>query len=325
MKKRKVDIWSAQIKTLMRALRFSALDLSTQSSLMREMLFFNNSRIVIIAAIILILETVNIVNVLCFSRSGLATANNRLYFTMYLILSASALLCLAVRHTLRNQAKLLMRCYAGFTLIWVLWHAVLSSIDLQHNPNIVVFVTGILSLSMLMRLQPIQMLLILASGLVVLLFSGRENLSNGIIVNAVIVTIITMLIFCSRYYTSLEELGYRQKLILQENHRRVEKQKLTLLSEQQVALLHHSKEILFLWYKEMDTFTLAGDRSLCEADRKNLLAWLTEAKESRKGIVILQLRTGEIPCKYLIQSTPQFDYDNKLIGAAGVMIKMMDP
>lgn len=322
MKKRKVDIWREQIKTVIRGLHFSALEPSIQNSLKREMLYFNNSRVLVIAVMILILEAINIVNVICFSESGLATANNRLYFAMYLILSASALLCLVVRHVLRNHPELLSRCYVGFTLIWVLWHAVLSSIDLRHNPNIVVFVTGILSMSLLMRMKPMQMLPILASGLLALFFCGGKNLSNGIIVNAIIVTVITMLVFCSRYYSSLEELGYRQKMILQENNRVAGKQKLTLLSQQQKALLSHSKEILFLWDKELDTLAIAGGKSLCEADRETLLAWLTEVKESKEGTVLLQFDAENVPCEYLIESTPQFDCDDRIIGAAGLITKI---
>lgn len=321
MKKRKVEIGLAQLKARLKALRFSALEPAVQNSLRREMFFFNNSRMAAIALVILVLESMNIVNVLCFSASGLTSKNNRQYFTMYLILLISALFCLGIRHILRNKSELLQQCYGGFTLFWVMWHAVLSAMDLQHNPNIVVFVTGILAMSFLVRLKPLQMLAILAGGLLLLLGCAWGNLSNGNVINAVIVTIITMLISCSRYFNTLEELGYRQKMILQENHRRTEKRKLALLSGQQRALLDHSRELLFLWDRELDTLTLAGGNHLGEADRAALIDWLANQKESNEEVMSLQLNGQAVPQEYLIESTPQLDCDDKVIGAAGLITK----
>ncbi|MEG2701308.1 MAG: hypothetical protein RSA65_01750 [Clostridia bacterium] len=322
MRKAAARICLSQATSFITALRFSALDPSAQINVKREMFFFNNSRMAAISAVVLVLQTINMVHVIGFSKSGLATPNNRQYFAMYLILFMSAGLCLGARHVLRDRPALLQRFYVGFALIWVVWHALISSMDLRTNPNLMVFTTGILAIALLVQATPVQMLSILASGLALLLFSARAHLTSGGTVNALIVTIMAMLIFCSRYFSLIEALRYRQKMILLENHRQIEKQKLALMSDQQAALLRHSRDILFLWDKALDTLTFSGGISLCTADREALLAWLAQARAPDARAITLRLTIRDIkdPAReYWIESTRHLDRDGTVIGAAGLM------
>lgn len=315
MKKKRWDIWCSQLSRWIKALRFSSLDGNTQTRLKREMLFFNNSRFVVIAVVSMVLETMNIVNVLFFSRSGLGSANNRLYFTMYLILFGAGALCLVLRHFLKKSPVLVQRCFISFTLVWVLWHAALTAIDLRHNSNIIVFATGILSMSLLVRMKPLQMLSILAAGFALLLCCADGTLSNGNTINALIITVVAMLVFCSRYFSMVDELGYRQKLVLQSSHTAADRARLLLLSQQQTALLAHSDPSIFVWDKSSGTLAFGGGRQLCKEAESALSAWLAGAEKNSS--VFLHIGKGAALQEYEVKVIPQMDSDLAVIGAVG--------
>lgn len=323
MKKRKAEVFTAKTKNLIQVLRFSTLDNETKTCVNNEIFYFNHSRFAVISWVVMVLELLNGANVLFLSKSGLGTLNNRQYFTMYIVLFLSALSCLVLRHCFRNKPNILQLCYIAFIAVWMVWHALLSSMDLRKNPDIIVFIAGMFALSLLVRLKPFETLTILPGGLFVLLFFARDTISNGIAINAIIITMTAVLISCSRYSSALEELGYRQKLVLQANHRTIEKQALNFLRNQQRALLLHSHELLFLWNKKTDSLMLSGNKPLCSSDRQALLSWLDGCNLWSEGTVTLRFEKNT-PLKYRIECTPQLDEDGALIGAAGRIIQQSD-
>ncbi len=327
MRKRKIEAWKTRIKNILRGLRFSTLDADTRACADNEIFYFNNSRLPVLSWAVIAMETFNMINVIFFSESGLGTANNRQYFAMYLLMLASGIACLAFRRLLRGREEVLQRCYVGFTLFWALWNGVLSAMDLRHNPSIIVYAVGILGLALLVRLKPMETLVTLSGGLLALLLTARamgaQDMTVGIAVNAAIVALVAALVSCSQYFSMLEGLGYRQKLVLQANHLTEEKRKLAVLQERQEALLHHSGELLFIWDRKSNSFTMANQHTLCDADRQTLCGYLTGQGTGDAQVLTLHLSDKGALCSCRIEFTPFFDGGELLTGAAGRIIPVL--
>lgn len=318
MKKRKIEVWTSKAKALLKALRFSSLPADTRSCVNNEMFFFNNRRVEAIAWAVAAIESLNVFHVLFLSGSGLGTNNNRQYFAMYLLMLASAVFCLLIKRLLRMKQRFLSCFYVGLAFFWAVWNAVLTGMDLRRNPNIMVFTTSVFALSFLLRLKPIESLCILPGSLFVLLLCARSTISSGSVINASIVTVIAVLVSCSRYFATVEETAYRQKLIIQADHSISDRQTILRLSEQQDALLAYSGELMFLWSREEQTLVFSGGRNVSEADRRTLLDWFTAREKQSADIIDLYMGTEqEQPGTYLIEITPQYDCEEALTGAVG--------
>lgn len=316
MKKQGVKVWISECRKLIEMLKFSALDEEKKIYVEREMFYFNDRRFLVVPWAIMAVELFNMINVAFFSRSGLGTARNFLYFAMYFLLFAGGAACLATRWCLRRKKDVLARCYVVFTIIWLFWNVVISAIDLQRNPNITAFITGIFGTSFLMRLKPVQALCMMPGSLTLLLVISGDGMTNGVAVNGAVATLISVLISCSRYVVMLEELDYRQKMILQEDRRARERYRAAFLEKQQKALLDSSGEILYLWDREKDRLLLTGDRILSSTDRKVLLDWLDGCKEESRETLLLSLTDGR-PCRCLVTCLLQYDENDRRIGAVG--------
>ena len=308
--------WISQCRKLIEMLKFSALDEEKKVYVEREIFYFNDRRFLVIPWAIMAVELFNMINVAFFSKSGLGTVHNFRYFAMYLFLFAGGPVCLAIRWYYRGKKKILGRYYVGFTMVWLLWNAVISAMDLQRHSNITAFVIGIFATSFLMRLKPVQTLCMMPGSLTLLLLLAGDRMTNGVAVNGSIATLVAVLMSCSRYVVMLEELDYRQKMIRQENRRTRERYRAAFLKEQQKALLECSGEILFIWDAEEDRLLLAGDRRLREKDREALLSWLAGCREESREIMLLGL-TGGRPGRCRVTCVPQHDENGRCIGAAG--------
>lgn len=117
----------------------------------------NDFSLRIICVIIFASEFYNLVRVVFWSKSGLGTRNNRIYFSMYCALILLAVLWLAVRRPLRQLPVCFQwgMQYAVTGLIF-LWHMVLNTYDLYRNPTAgtTVLTTALLGLSLLIQAPP---------------------------------------------------------------------------------------------------------------------------------------------------------------------------
>lgn len=319
MKRKKLDIWYSQIMSRIQSLRFSCLDEETQRCVSGEMLFFNKRRFTALCWSILVIEVLNLSNVLFLSRSGLESVNNRQYFAMYLLLMAGAAACLAATRLLQCKTELLRRFYVGFMLFWVLWCALLSAMDLRSNPNITVFITGVFVLACLARLKPWESISILTGGLIVFFSLSWRNITNGSLMNAIIVTLTAALISCSRYFAALEELRYRQKLIRQADRQSENKERLELLMEQEQALLDCSRDNLFLWDRETGTLTVSGSRGTehLKESKPAVLQWLETKRGETTGLIKLGREDESGGSCYKIEVIWQMNSENEPAGAVG--------
>lgn len=124
---------------------------------LRESVRKNNISMQIICAIIFPVEIFNIVRVLFWSRSGLRTQNNRIYFSMYCLLILLGVLWLALRRLLRKASVDLQWTvqYALANALF-LWHMGLNTYDLYRDPaaGTTVLTTALLGLALFIQEPP---------------------------------------------------------------------------------------------------------------------------------------------------------------------------
>ena len=111
----------------------------------------------IICAIIFAVESYNIIRVIFWSRSGLGTQNNRIYFSMYCILFLIAILWLVVKRPLqRTSMRFQWVAQHIATGLIFLWHLCLNTYDLYRDPaaGTTVLTTALLGLAFLIQSPP---------------------------------------------------------------------------------------------------------------------------------------------------------------------------
>ena len=111
----------------------------------------------IICGIIFAVEVYNILRVVLWSRSGLGTRNNQIYFALYCLLLLLAALWLVLRRPLRRvplPARWAVQC--ALTGLVFLWHLGLNTYDLYRDPaaGTTVLTTALLGLALLIHSPP---------------------------------------------------------------------------------------------------------------------------------------------------------------------------
>lgn len=130
---------------------------SIRREFLEEAVRKNHCALQIFCAIIFAAELFNIVRVVFWSRSGLGTWNNRIYFSMYCILILVAAAWLAVRRGLRQApADRQWKAQYGAASLMFLWHIGLNAYDLYRDPaaGTTVLTTALLGLALLTQWPP---------------------------------------------------------------------------------------------------------------------------------------------------------------------------
>lgn len=122
----------------------------------------NDFSLRIICAIIFAVESFNIARVLLWSRSGLGTRNNRIYFSMYCLLILIAVVWLILYRLLRRapaRRRWAVQCIV--TGLLFLWHLGLNAYDLHRDPaaGTTVLTTAVLGLALLIHAPPVYSLI----------------------------------------------------------------------------------------------------------------------------------------------------------------------
>ena len=117
----------------------------------------NDFSLRIICAIIFASEFYNLLRVVLWSKSGLGTQNNRIYFSMYCILILLAALWIALRRPLRRASvRVQWVAQSVVSALLFLWHMGLNTYDLCRDPGAgtTVLTTALLGLALLIQLPP---------------------------------------------------------------------------------------------------------------------------------------------------------------------------
>lgn len=173
--------------------------------------------------LILLFQALNMVNVLFFSNAGLSTWNNRSYFFLYaaLFLASLLLFILIKKRNIRKKGdarKILMFGFV-YATFFVLWGVLISLMDMRTNDHILVYAITMIGISMLIYLQPWQMLCLYLGGqavflLLLPLFYHSADF-DGILINSTSIMAISSLISFSRFRGRCMDFKNRKIILLQ--------------------------------------------------------------------------------------------------------------
>ena len=175
----------------------------------------NRLSLLVICIMIFGMELFNMLRVLFWSSSGLGTANNRIYFTMYLLLWMSAAVYLFLWRLCRRGApRIQWAVQYGTVLFALLWHAGINAYDLIRNPEAetTIFVTAMLAMSVFIQMPVAYS--IIAYSLSYSLFVGLtgEILSSGRLVNLTFTAIVAMAVSMISFRHAVVTIGQRREI-----------------------------------------------------------------------------------------------------------------
>ena len=142
----------------------------------------NRLSLMVICIMILGMESFNMFRVLFWSNSGLGTLNNRIYFTLYLVLWVVAAVYLLLRRLLRNSSTHVRWIVQyGTALCALCWHAGINGYDLIRNPGAEtnIYITAMLGLAVFIQMPVGYSLAAYVLSYVV--FVGLAELPGGIL------------------------------------------------------------------------------------------------------------------------------------------------
>ncbi len=175
----------------------------------------NRLSLLVICLMIFGMELFNMARVLFWSSSGLATLNNRIYFSLYLtlFLFAAAYLLLAFRlREASTEVQLAVQYGTVLAMLW--WHAALNAYDLIRNPEAEtgILVTALLGMAVFIQLPVLLAVLFYGSGY--LLFMGLAGgiLAEGGRLNLTITAIVALAISLVSHRRTVVLLRQRREI-----------------------------------------------------------------------------------------------------------------
>ena len=175
----------------------------------------NRLSLLVICIMIFGMELFNMLRVLFWSSSGLGTQNNRIYFTMYLLLWMSAAVYLFLQWILRRGSlRIQWTVQYGMALFALCWHAGINAYDLIRNPEAetTIFVTAMLGLAVFIQMPTVYSLA--AYGLSYGLFMGLAGglLSSGKVINLTFTAIVSLAVSMTSFRHAVVTVGQRREI-----------------------------------------------------------------------------------------------------------------
>lgn len=265
----------------------------------------NHYSLNVIAALIMIFELFNITRVLFFSRSGLGTLNNRIYFGMYCVLILIGILGILLERWMnRCRQEWLTNLYSAWALVWMIWHVLLNYYDLlgDSNSGMITFVTAMFGISVFIQMKPVHTVVAYLISYLLFLFLTVPILDAGTVVNITFFMIVSMFISLTRYVHTVTEI--LQRMEIREMNRKLEweQEALRLSLEKHEIIMRQSKGVIFEWdiaedclifsRNSQEKFRLEGTvrgvdnwilekSGICEEDKQALIAMLRRCVETR--------------------------------------------
>ena len=179
----------------------------------------NDFSLRIICAIIFVAELFNIARVLIWSRVGLGTRNNRIYFSMYCALILIAVLWLVLRRLLhRSAAERQWAAQYAVTNLIFLWHMGLNTYDLYRDPTAgtTVLTTALLGLALLIQSPPCYSAAQLAAGYLLFRVTMAPLLDTGDRLNLTITFVVALAVSAAHTH-HISVMLKQQKQIVEMN------------------------------------------------------------------------------------------------------------
>ena len=166
-----------------------------QSEFQQDALRKNRLSLLVICIMIIGMELFNIARVLFWSKSGLGTLNNRIYFGLYCLLLVVSVLYLLLCGLLRQMdEKIRWRLQYGMALFALLWHVCINAYDLMRNPEAQtgIYTTAVLGLAVFIQMPSLYCLATYALAYGLFMVLAGPILDTGALVNLTITTIVAL-------------------------------------------------------------------------------------------------------------------------------------
>lgn len=185
----------------------------------------------------------NMSRVIWFSKSGLGTLNNRIYFYLYFTCFACSVAYLLYLRLRKDSPVILYRVSLLAASFWLFWNTVLNVYDLYSSNEVhtIMIVTMIIAFAALLVMEPLYGLLNIWINYSVFLYHAHFSLGQGI--NFTITAFLASLIICVRFRQLCMELKTDKEM--EEMSEKVKGGKFWLTKEQYELISHNIGLITF--------------------------------------------------------------------------------
>lgn len=169
----------------------------------------------VISIMIFGMELFNISRVLFFSKSGLGTLNNRIYFSMYCVLLFGTGLSMLLQYRMRDfPARVQWGIQIGTAAFFFLWHIFLNAYDFVRDPEseTYIFVTALVGLAMFIQMPGSFSTIFFTTGYIIFMLLCAPYLEPGVIINITITAIVATAISITRCRHAVIELSQRREI-----------------------------------------------------------------------------------------------------------------
>lgn len=204
-----------------------------------------------------IAQSFNIVRVICFSRSGLGTLNNRIYFSLYTFCLACSVAYLIFTKISKVENRITYRVTLLCASIWVFWNTVLNVYDIYSSGEIhtMMVVTMLISFAALVVMEPVYAILNIVINYC--FFSYFAKFLFGQSINFTITALLACLIYFVRFQQLCMEL--KNDKTIEEMNEKFGGGKFWLTKEQYELISHNAGLITFRFNLKYDNIIFSDN------------------------------------------------------------------
>lgn len=182
----------------------------------RQTAFHRNQISMLVMCIMIFgMELFNMSRVLFWSKSGLGTLNNRIYFGMYLSLFLAAALYLILHSCVsRSRLRFHLAVQYGAVLFFLLWHASLNAYDLMRNPNadLGIYYTAVLGVAVFILMPAWTAAILHTAAYVLFMGLAGSILTSGDRINVTFTAIVALAVSMTNSYHHMTIVSQRQEI-----------------------------------------------------------------------------------------------------------------
>ncbi|HIQ99873.1 MAG TPA: GGDEF domain-containing protein [Candidatus Scybalocola faecavium] len=213
----------------------------------------NHKILMILVVLTMAIQIFNIFRVIFWSRSGLGTVNNRIYFVLYCIMLGGCGIYLVIGPILKKKTSVLRLIQSGAMVFWLLWCTVLNSYDIyKGTAGNAIFVTGLLGCAVCIHMDLLYSLINFAGFTALFHLWTMEAYDFSYLWNCILAMFVALLICYSRFRYTVTDILNQQEILRINNRLIEEKEKLDLNLKKYKYILSQTNNIIFDWNVEQD-------------------------------------------------------------------------
>lgn len=211
---------------------------------------------------IILSQAVNLIRVLALSESGLATVNNRIYFSFYCALLVISLAYMPLYRSFKDRPKVRFCLQMILCFLWLFWNAGLNLYDMFRDPvnsQNTIFLFALLLTAVCVQTVPAFFIPAFCFCGGFFLAVSRNFLEAGELLNTLFFIVIAQLIAYSRFHYILKDLSLVRTIRRISDNLDEEREKLEIILQKYRYIASENKNIVVEWDKHTDTACFYGE------------------------------------------------------------------